>query len=145
MASPPRNQPYFITSTSMTEARSRVLWSGLAASQTGSPLAPDWLVGSPRLHARAWGFPSKQTSNRIEFWGMLVPSIPEGEEQNMSTDIVGPGYLFYPVMLMMFAFAVVVSGPGEAWVRLAIWLVAFVIVCGVPFVVAYKLGHLKFE
>jgi len=63
----------------------------------------------------------------------------------MSTDIVGPGYLFYPVMLMMFAFAVVVSGPGEAWVRLAIWLVAFVIVCGVPFVAAYKLGHLKFE
>jgi hypothetical protein len=46
---------------------------------------------------------------------------------------------------MMFSFAVVVAGPGEALVRLAIWLVAFVIVCGVPFVVAYKLGHLKFE
>jgi len=63
----------------------------------------------------------------------------------MRTDIVGPGYLFYPVMLMMFAFAVVVEGPGEAWVRLVIWLVACVILCGVPFVVAYKLGHLKFE
>jgi hypothetical protein len=61
------------------------------------------------------------------------------------TDIVGPGYVFYPVMLMMFSFAVVVAGPGEAWVRLVIWLVAFVILCGVPFVVAYKLGHLKFE
>jgi hypothetical protein len=76
---------------------------------------------------------------------MLVPSIPEREEQNMGTDIVGPGYVFYPVMLMMFAFAVVVEGPGEAWVRLAIWLVAFVILCGVPFVVADKLGHLEFE
>jgi hypothetical protein len=63
----------------------------------------------------------------------------------MSSDIVGPGYVFYPVMLMMFAFAVVVEGPGQAWVRLAIWLVAFVILCGVPFVIAYKLGHLKFE
>ena len=63
------------------------------------------------------------------------------------SDLVGPGYLFYPVMLMMFAFAVVVAAPtmGEALVRLVIWLVAFVIVCGVPFVVAYKLGHLKFE
>jgi hypothetical protein len=61
------------------------------------------------------------------------------------SDIVGPGYVFYPVMLMMFSFAVVVAGPGEAWVRLVIWLVAFVIVCGVPFVVAYKWGHLKFE
>jgi hypothetical protein len=60
-------------------------------------------------------------------------------------DLVGPGYVFYPVMLMMFSFAVVVAGPGEALVRLAIWLVAFVIVCGVPFVIAYKLGHLKFE
>jgi hypothetical protein len=60
------------------------------------------------------------------------------------SDIVGPGYVFYPVMLM-FAFAVVVEGPGEALVRLAIWLVAFLIVCGVPFVVAYKLGHLEFE
>jgi hypothetical protein len=39
-------------------------------------------------------------------------------------DIVGPGYLFYPVMLMMFAFAVVVAGPGEALVRVVIWLVA---------------------
>ena len=57
---------------------------------------------------------------------MLVPSIPVREEQNMSTDIVGPGYVFYPVMLMLFAFAVVVDGPGEAWVRLVIWLVAFV-------------------
>jgi hypothetical protein len=77
---------------------------------------------------------------------MLVPSIPEGEEQNMPTfDIVGPGYVFYPVMLMLFAFAVVVEGPGTALVRLAIWLVAFVIVCVVPFVVAYKLGHLEFE
>src|SRR5215813_14681156 len=29
------------------------------------------------------------------------------KEQNMRiSDIVGPGYLFYPVMLMMFAFAV---------------------------------------
>jgi hypothetical protein len=82
---------------------------------------------------------------RMEFWGMLVPSIPEGEEQNMGTsDIVGPGYVFYPV-LMMFSFAVVVEGPGTALVRLAIWLVAFVILCGVPFVVAYKLGHLEFE
>ena len=63
------------------------------------------------------------------------------------SDIVGPGYLFYPVMLMMFAFALVVaaSTTGEALVRLVIWLVAFVIVCGVPFVLAYKLGHLKFE
>jgi hypothetical protein len=63
------------------------------------------------------------------------------------TDIVGPEYLFYPVMLMMFAFALVVAAPttGEALVRLVIWLVAFVIVCGVPFVVAYRLGHLKFE
>jgi hypothetical protein len=60
-------------------------------------------------------------------------------------DLVGPGYVFYPVMLMMFSFAVVVAGPGEALVRLAIWLVAFVIVCGVPFVIAYKSGHLKFE
>jgi hypothetical protein len=60
-------------------------------------------------------------------------------------DLVGPGYVFYPVMLMMFSFAVVVAGPGEALVRLAIWLVAFVIVCGVPFIIAYKLGHLKFE
>jgi hypothetical protein len=60
-------------------------------------------------------------------------------------DLVGPGYVFYPVMLMMFSFAVVVAGPGEALVRLAIWLVAFVIVCGVPFVFAYKSGHLKFE
>jgi hypothetical protein len=60
-------------------------------------------------------------------------------------DLVGPGYVFYPVMLMMFSFAVVVAGPGEAWVRLVIWLVAFVIVCGVPFIIAYKLGHLKFE
>ena len=53
--------------------------------------------------------------------------------------------MFYPVMLMLFAFAVVVEGPGEAWVRLVIWLVAFVILCGVPFVVAYKLGKLRFE
>jgi hypothetical protein len=60
-------------------------------------------------------------------------------------DIVGPGYVFYPVMLMMFTFAVVVAGPGEALVRLVIWLVAFVIVCGVPLVIAYKLGHLRFE
>jgi hypothetical protein len=62
-------------------------------------------------------------------------------------DIVGPGYLFYPVMLMMFAFAIVVAAPtaGQALGRLAIWLGAFVIFCGVPFVVAYKLGHLKFE
>ena len=60
-------------------------------------------------------------------------------------DIVGPGYVFYPVMLMMFTFAVVVAGPGEALVRLVIWLVAFVIVCVVPLVVAYKLGHLEFE
>jgi hypothetical protein len=62
-------------------------------------------------------------------------------------DIVGPGYLFYPVMLMMFAFAVVVAAPtmGQALGRLAIWFVAFVILCGVPFVVAYKLGHLKLE
>jgi hypothetical protein len=63
----------------------------------------------------------------------------------MRADIGTPGYVFYPVMLMMFAFGVVVAGPGEALVRLVIWLVAFVIVCGVPFVVAYKLGHLKFE
>jgi hypothetical protein len=71
---------------------------------------------------------------------------PSREEQNMPTfDIVGPGYVFYPLMLMLFSFAVVVEGPGEAWVRLVIWLVAFVIVCGVPFVVAYKLGHLEFE
>ena len=61
------------------------------------------------------------------------------------SDIVGPGYVFYPVMLMMFSFAVVVAGPGEAWVRLVIWLVAFVILCVVPFVLAYKWGHLKFE
>jgi hypothetical protein len=56
-----------------------------------------------------------------------------------ASDIVGPGYLFYPVMLMMFAFAVVVAAPttAEVLVRLVIWLVAFVIVCGVPFVVAY--------
>jgi len=60
-------------------------------------------------------------------------------------NIAGPGYVFYPVMLMMFAFAVVVEGPGTALVRLAIWLVAFVIVCVVPLVVAYKLGHLEFE
>ena len=62
-------------------------------------------------------------------------------------DIVGPGYLFYPVMLMMFAFAIVVAAPtaGQALARLGIWLVAFVIFCGVPAVVAYKLGHLKFE
>jgi hypothetical protein len=70
---------------------------------------------------------------------------PRREEQNMPTDIVGPGYVFYPVMLMMFAFAVVVEGPGEAWVRLMIWLVAFVLLCGVPFVVAYKVRHLEFE
>ena len=63
----------------------------------------------------------------------------------MSTDIVGPGYLFYPVMLMMFAFAVVVEGPGQVLVRLAIWVVAFVILCAVPFALAYKWGHLKFE
>ena len=63
----------------------------------------------------------------------------------LSSDIVGPGYVFYPVMLMMFALAAVVAGPGEAWVRLVIWLVAFVIFCGVPFVVAYKLGHLEIE
>jgi hypothetical protein len=63
------------------------------------------------------------------------------------TDIVRPEYLFYPVMLMMFAFALVVAAPttGEALVRLVIWLVAFVIVCGVPFVVAYKFGKLRFE
>ena len=63
------------------------------------------------------------------------------------SDLVGPGYLFYPVMLMMFAFALVVAAPtmGEALVRLVIWLVAFVILCGVPFVVAYKLGKLRFE
>ena len=63
----------------------------------------------------------------------------------LTSDIVGPGYVFYPVMLMMFTFAVVVAGPGEALVRLVIWLVAFVIVCGVPLVIAYKLGHLRFE
>jgi hypothetical protein len=40
------------------------------------------------------------------------------------SDIAGPGYVFYPVMLMMFAFAVVVGGPGEFLVRLVIWLVA---------------------
>jgi cell division protein FtsW (lipid II flippase) len=62
-------------------------------------------------------------------------------------DIVGPSYFFWPVMLMMFAFALVVTAPdlGQALLRLVIWLVAFVIVCGVPFVVAYRLGHLKFE
>ena len=62
-------------------------------------------------------------------------------------DIVGPSYFFWPVMLMMFAFSLVVSAPdlGLALVRLVIWLVAFVIVCGVPFVVAYKLGKLRFE
>ena len=62
-------------------------------------------------------------------------------------DIVGPGYFFYPVMLMMFAFAVVVAAPtmGQALGRLVIWLVALVILCGIPFIVAYKLGHLKFE
>jgi cell division protein FtsW (lipid II flippase) len=62
-------------------------------------------------------------------------------------DIVGPSYFFWPVMLMMFAFALVVNAPdlGQALLRLVIWLVAFVIVCGVPFVVAYRLGHLKFE
>jgi cell division protein FtsW (lipid II flippase) len=62
-------------------------------------------------------------------------------------DIVGPSYFFWPVMLMMFAFAVVVAAPdlGQAFLRLVIWLVAFVIVCGVPFVIAYKLGHLEFE
>ena len=64
-----------------------------------------------------------------------------------ASDVVGPGYLFYPAMLMMFAFAGVVAAPtmGEALVRLVIWVVAFVIVCGVPFVVAYKLGKLRFE
>jgi hypothetical protein len=34
-----------------------------------------------------------------------------------TSDIVGPGYVFYPVMLMMFAFAVVVDprrGVGKA-------------------------------
>ena len=63
------------------------------------------------------------------------------------SDIVGPGYLFYPVMLMMFAFAVVITAPttGEVLVRLMIWLVAFVLLCAVPFVVAYKVGHLEFE
>jgi hypothetical protein len=63
------------------------------------------------------------------------------------SDIEGPGYLFWPLMLMMFAFAVVVAAPtlGEALVRLVIWLAAFIILCGVPFVVAYKLGHLKSE
>jgi hypothetical protein len=61
-------------------------------------------------------------------------------------DLVGPGYVFYPVMLMMFSFAVVVAAPtGQALVWLVIWLVASVILCGVPFVIAYKLGHLKFE
>jgi hypothetical protein len=70
---------------------------------------------------------------------------PRREEQNMPTDIVGPGYVFYPVMFMLFSFAVVVDGPGNALVRLAIWLVAFVLLCVVPFVVAYKLGHLEFE
>jgi hypothetical protein len=63
------------------------------------------------------------------------------------SDIAGPGYVFYPVMLMMFAFAVVVNAPttGEFLVRLVIWLVAFVLVCCVPFVVAYKVGHLELE
>jgi hypothetical protein len=63
------------------------------------------------------------------------------------SDIVGPGYVFYPVMLMLFTFAVVVTAPttGEVLVRLAIWLVAFVLLCVVPFVIAYKSGHLKFE
>jgi cytochrome c oxidase assembly factor CtaG len=55
--------------------------------------------------------------------------------------------LFYLVMLMMFTFAIVVAAPTteEALVRLVIWLVACVILCGTAFVVAYKLGHLKFE
>jgi len=57
----------------------------------------------------------------------------------MPTDIVGPGYVFYLVMLMLFSFAVVIEGPGNALVRLAIWLVAFVLLCVVPFLVAYKL------
>jgi hypothetical protein len=61
------------------------------------------------------------------------------------SDIVGPGYVFYPIMLMMFAFAVVVEGPGAFLVRLVIWLAAFVILCVVPFVLAYKWGHLTFE
>ena len=69
---------------------------------------------------------------------------PRREEQNMPTDIVGPGYVFYLVMLMLFSFAVVIEGPGNALVRLAIWLVAFVLLCVFPFVVAYKLGHLEF-
>jgi hypothetical protein len=61
-------------------------------------------------------------------------------------DLVGPGYVFYPVMLMMFSFAAVVAAPtGQALVWLVIWLVASVILCGVPFVIAYKSGHLKFE
>ena len=75
-------------------------------------------------------------------------ALPEGKEQKMRiSDIAGPGYVFYPLMLMMFAFAVVVAAPttGEALLRLVIWLVAFVIVCGVPFVVAYKFGKLSFE
>jgi hypothetical protein len=110
----------------------------LAASQVGSRLA----LGAPGHIPRPGAF---QPSNSREFWGMLVPSIPVREEQNMPTDIVGPGYVFYPVMLMMFAFAVVVEGPGNALVRLMIWLVAFVILCGVPFVVAYKVGHLELE
>jgi hypothetical protein len=63
------------------------------------------------------------------------------------SDIAGPGYVFYPVMLMMFAFAVVVNAPttGEFLVRLLIWLVAFVFLCGVPMVVAYKVRHLELE
>jgi hypothetical protein len=46
---------------------------------------------------------------------------------------------------MLFSFAVVVEGPGAFWVRLVIWLAAFVILCVVPFVLAYKWGRLTFE
>jgi hypothetical protein len=101
--------------------------------------------GAPSCLQTGLGLSPTATLKQQRVLGYARSFHPRREEQNMGTDIVGPGYVFYPVMLMMFAFAVVVEGPGEAWVRLVIWLVAFVILCGVPFVVAYKLGHLEFE
>jgi hypothetical protein len=60
-----------------------------------------------------WGFPLPATLKQKRVLGYARFFHPSREEQNMRTDIVGPGYVFYPVMLMMFAFAVVVDGPGD--------------------------------